>query len=172
MASRRERKTSVLGRCVFERVPEADGGRRVGVEEDGVLVRWHAAADFGLLADDHGLEDARVFEGEVAGDGGVLLVDGGFGEGGVEVVQVVADFVDGAVFGLVKGAVGVEGVYQFDNMRWLFMFAREMRLLHTFFEEESHLVTTFEEVAITYMIALLAGGELGHRVVIKREVVQ
>jgi hypothetical protein len=41
---------------------------------------------------------------EVAGYGGILLVDGGFGEGGVEVVQVVADFVDGAVFGLCEGA--------------------------------------------------------------------
>jgi hypothetical protein len=39
-----------------------------------------------------------------------LGVDGGFGEGGVEVVQVVADFVDGAVFGLEEGAVCVEGV--------------------------------------------------------------
>ena len=166
MASRRKRKTSVLCRGIFERVPEADSRGRVGVKEDRVLVGWHAAADLGLLADDHGLEHARVFEVEIAGDGGILLGDGGFGEGGVEVVQVVADFVDGAVFGLVEGAVGVEGVYQFDNMRWLFMFAREMRLLHTFFEEESHLVTTFEEIAIAYMIALLTGGELGHGVIV------
>jgi hypothetical protein len=36
--------------------------------------------------------------------------DGGGGEGGVEVVQVVAYFVDGAVFGLEEGAVCVEGV--------------------------------------------------------------
>jgi hypothetical protein len=71
----------------------------------------YAAADFGLLADDHGLEDARVFEVEVASDCGILLVDGGFGEGRVEVVEVVADFVDGAVFGLVEGAVCVEGVW-------------------------------------------------------------
>jgi hypothetical protein len=67
-------------------------------------MRRHAAADFGLFADDHGLQDARVLKAQVAGYGGILLVDGGFGEGGVEVVQVVADFVDGAVFGLCEGA--------------------------------------------------------------------
>jgi hypothetical protein len=100
----RERKTPILRRCVFERVPEAYSGRRVGVQENGVLMRRHAAADFGLFADDHGLQDARVLKAEVAGYGGILLVDGGFGEGGVEVVQVVADFVDGAVFGLCEGA--------------------------------------------------------------------
>ena len=83
MTPRRKRKTSVLRRCVFERVPEAYGRGRVGVEEDGVLVWRHAAADLGLLTDDHGLEHARVFEVEIAGDGGVLLVDGGFGEGRV-----------------------------------------------------------------------------------------
>ena len=65
----------------------------------------HAAADFGLFADDHGLEDARVGELEVSRDGGILRIDGGFGEGRVEVMQVVADFVDGAVFGLVEGAI-------------------------------------------------------------------
>ena len=106
-----ERETSVLSRCVLEGIPEADGRGRVSIEENGVLVRRHTAADFGLLADDHGLKHARVFEVEVAGDGGILLGDGGFGEGGIEVVQVVADFVDGAVFGLVEGAVGVEGVW-------------------------------------------------------------
>jgi len=111
VASRRERETSVLSCCVFEGIPETDGRGRVGIEEDGVLVRRHAASDFGLLADDHGLKHAGVFEVEVAGDGGILLGDGGFGEGGVEVVQVVADFVDGAVFGLVEGAVGVESVW-------------------------------------------------------------
>ena len=98
MAPRRERKAAILRGCVFERVPETHSRRRVGVEEDGVLVGWHAAADFGLLADDHGLEHARIFEVEIAGDGGVLLVDGGFGEGGVKMVEVVADLVNGAVF--------------------------------------------------------------------------
>lgn len=72
----------------------------------------HAAADFGLLADYHGLQDAGVAEAQGAGDGGVLGVDGGAGEGGVQVVQVMADFVDGAVFGLEEGAVCVEGVWE------------------------------------------------------------
>jgi hypothetical protein len=69
-----------------------------------------AAADLGLLADYHGLQDAGVAEAQGAGDGGVLGVYRGGSEGGVEVVQVVAYFVDGAVFGLEEGAVCVEGV--------------------------------------------------------------
>lgn len=73
-------------------------------------MRGNAAADLRLLADDHGLQDARVAEAQGAGDCGILLVDGGGGEEGVEVVEVVADFVNGAVFGLGQGAVGVEGV--------------------------------------------------------------
>jgi hypothetical protein len=67
-------------------------------------MRRHAAADFGLFADDHGLQDARVLKAEIASDGGILLGDGGFGEGRVQVVEVVADFVDGAVFGLCECA--------------------------------------------------------------------
>ena len=83
MASSRKGEASVISCCVFERIPEADGRRRICIEEDGVLVWWHAAADFGLLADYHGLKHTWVFEVEVAGDGGVLLGDRGFGEGGV-----------------------------------------------------------------------------------------
>ena len=74
-----------------------------------------AAADLGLLADYHGLQDAGVAEAQGAGDGGVLGGDGGAGEGRVEVVQVVAYFVDGAVFGLEEGAVCVEGVCVEEN---------------------------------------------------------
>jgi hypothetical protein len=86
VGSRRERQTPVLRRSVLERVPEAYSRGRVRVQEDGVLVRRHAAADLGLLADDHGLQDAWVAEAQGARDGGVLGVDGGFGEGGVEMV--------------------------------------------------------------------------------------
>ena len=47
-----------------------------------------------------------------------------------------------------------------------------MRILLTFFEEESHLVTTFQEIAVAYMVALLARRELGHGMVVELEVVQ
>lgn len=87
-------------------------------------------------------------------------------------VQVVADFVDGAVFGLVEGAVGVEGVWWRMSLDGCSILARDNALLHTFFEEESHLVAAFQEVAVAYMITLLACGELGHGVVIEGEVVQ
>lgn len=59
---RQETETPVLERRVFERVPEAYGAGCLGVEERAVLVAWYGAADFGLLADDHGLQAARVFE--------------------------------------------------------------------------------------------------------------
>lgn len=104
MTPRRERETPILRRGVFQRVPEPHCRRRVRVQEHGVLVRRHAAADLRLLADDHGLQHARVAEAQRARYRGVLGVDGHCREGRVEVVQVVADFVDGAVFGFGQGA--------------------------------------------------------------------
>jgi hypothetical protein len=74
-------------------------------------MRRHTAADFGLFADNHGLQDARVLEAEIASDGSILLGDRGFGEGGVQVVEVVADLVDGTVFGLCEGACRVESIW-------------------------------------------------------------
>lgn len=74
-------------------------------------MRRNAPADLRLLADDHALQHARVAEAERASYRGILGVDGHFGEGRVEVVQVVADLVDGAVFGLGEGAGGVEGIF-------------------------------------------------------------
>lgn len=42
----------------------------------------------------------------------------------------------------------------------------------TFFEEEPDLVAALEEIAVADMVALLARRELGHGVVVEREVVQ
>ena len=41
----------------------------------------------------------------------------------------------------------------------------------TFFEEEPDLVAALEEIAVADMVALLARRELGHGVVVEREVV-
>lgn len=109
---RREAEAPVAPRAVLERVPEADGGGGVGVEEGRVLVRRDGAADLGLLADDHALEDARVGEAEGARDGGVAGGERDGAEGRGELVQVVADLVDGALFGLGEGAGRVEGVWE------------------------------------------------------------
>ena len=70
---------------------------------------------------------------------------GGAAEGRGQLVEVVADFVDGAVFGLgeVSGRGG-EGVL---------------------FEEEAHFVAAGEEVVVAYVGGLFAGGEFGHGVV-------
>lgn len=74
-------------------------------------MRGHAAADLGLFADDHGLEDAGIAKAEGFCDCGVC---GGEGDGavrGVEPVQVVAYFVDGFLFGLGQVAGRGEGVF-------------------------------------------------------------
>lgn len=83
-------------------------------------MRAHAAADLGLLADEHALEYLRVSEPERAGNRAVQGREGGGAERRGQFVQVVADFVDGAVLGLREvPRGGGEGV---------------------FFEEEAHLV--------------------------------
>lgn len=45
-------------------------------------------------------------------------------------------------------------------------------MVHTFFEEESDLIATLEEIAVADMIALLARGELGHGMIVQREVIE
>jgi len=57
----------------------------------------HAPADFRLFANDHTLQDAGVSEAETRGDGSVDAIDRNGLERGVEFVEVVADFIDGAV---------------------------------------------------------------------------
>lgn len=111
MTPRRETQTPVLDRAVLERVPEPHRRGRIRVEKGAILVRGHAAADLGLFADDHGLEDAGIAKAEGFCDCGVC---GGEGDGavrGVEPVQVVAYFVDGFLFGLGQVAGRGEGVF-------------------------------------------------------------
>ena len=60
-------------------------------------------------------------------------------------MEVVSDFVYGAVFGLGQlSGRGGEGV---------------------FFEEKSHFVAAGEEVVVAYVGGLFAGGEFGHGVI-------
>jgi len=132
VAPAQEAETPVVRGGVLERVPEADGGGRRRVQEHRVLVRRHGAADRGLLADDHGLQDLGLREAEGGGDGGrggrrrndVGCREGVAdcverrgeaeegAEGGGEGVEGVADFVDGAGFGVFELARGVEGVWE------------------------------------------------------------
>jgi hypothetical protein len=44
--------------------------------------------------------------------------------------------------------------------------------LHTFFEEEPNLIAALQEIAVADVVALLAGGELGHRMIVEREVIE
>ena len=90
-------------------------------------------------------------------------------------MEVVAYLVDGFGFGLGQGAFGVESIWG------LLIFGRRGYLSHlltggavelTLFEEEPDLVARFEEIVVANMIALLTRGELGHRVIIQRELVE
>lgn len=104
MAACRKGQTPIIDRAVLQGVPEANGGGGIRVQECAVLVRGHTAADLGLFADDHGLQDAGVGEAEAVCYGGVLRGDGSGCVFGGEVVQVVAYFVDGEGFGFCEGA--------------------------------------------------------------------
>lgn len=104
MRALRKTQAAVPRRGILERDPKPHRARRIGVQEGAVLMRGHAAADLGLLADDHALEHARVAEPERARDGCVRGGQRHRAEGRGESVQVVADFVDGQVCGLREGA--------------------------------------------------------------------
>jgi hypothetical protein len=45
-------------------------------------------------------------------------------------------------------------------------------ILHTFFEEESNLIAALQEIAVANVVALLTSREFGHRMVVKREVIE
>ena len=147
-----ETQTPILPRRVLERDPKPHRARRIRVQERAVLVRRHPPSDLGLLANDHALQDAGVPEPDRPRDLRVQGSEGGGAEGRGEFVQVVADFVDGEVFGFgelrgtVAGGGGGEGVL---------------------FEEEADLVAAGEEVVVPHVgvVVVFPGGEFGHGVV-------
>lgn len=56
MASWLEAETTVLQSCILHSVPKANGAWRISIKKCRVLVRRNSAANFWLLADNHGLE--------------------------------------------------------------------------------------------------------------------
>jgi hypothetical protein len=68
------------------------------------LVRRHSAAYFGLLAYDHGLEDAWVAKRERTRDSGIPLRKRNLPERRGKFVQVVPNLVDGAMLRFREGA--------------------------------------------------------------------
>ena len=166
MRARQKAQAPVLQRRILERIPEAHGARRVRVQEGAVLVRGHGAADLRLLAYDHALKASRVAVAQRARDGrrarpharrrrrlGRPRRPEQRCERRAERVQVVADLVDGARLGLGQVAPVVEGVL---------------------LEEEADLVAAGQEVVVAHVVlaVLAARAELGHRVVLQREVLQ
>ena len=107
-------------------------------------MRRHPSPDFGLFADDHALQDPWVPEPDRLGNLSVQWCEGRFAELGGEFVEVVSDFVDGAVFGFRQFAGGGKGV---------------------FFEEEADFVAASEEVIVADVRGFFPGGEFGHGVV-------
>ena len=110
VAARGRPQAAVLERGVLDREPEPGDGHRVGVEERGVLVAAHLAADVRLLEDVHRLQRQRVDETEVGGDLGESGLVGEPLELVVEVVLGVADLVDAQLLRLRQLAVGAERV--------------------------------------------------------------
>jgi hypothetical protein len=68
MTPGKETQTTVLHRCVFQRIPETDSRGRVRVQERRVLVRGHGTTDLRLFTDDHALQTLRGAEAEGASD--------------------------------------------------------------------------------------------------------
>lgn len=110
-------------------------------------MRGHLAADLGLLADDHALENTGIVDAEGGGDEAVAGGEGDGAEEGVVDVEGVSDFVDGTLFGAGEGA-GDEGGG---------------------LEEEVDCVRGGEEVAVAD-VGDVGGGEGGEGVVLEGEV--
>ena len=125
-------------------------------------MRRHRAADLRLLAYHHALQDAGVGEAEGARDGGVAGGERDGAEGRGELVQVVADFVDGAVLGLQELAVFRKGVCRswLASGVWVWslgLCSRWLRKL-TFLEEKPDLVAAGKKVVVTYVCVLAFAG--------------
>ena len=112
VASCRKAQTPVLFSCILERIPKSYCARRVRVQEGAVLMRRHGATNLRLLADDHGLENARIAEAQVACNSCVLRGHGDVVEARGQFVEVVSNLVDGALFGLAQIAILIEGILE------------------------------------------------------------
>lgn len=74
-------------------------------------MRGDRCADtFAVFANDHGLEDTRVVETEREGDGEVFGSESYRAEGWFEIMEGVANLVDGLCFGFDEIALRVEGI--------------------------------------------------------------
>jgi hypothetical protein len=87
-------------------------------------------------------------------------------------VEVVADFVDGAVLWLREGAGLVECVCTFSAR--CVMNLEHVSGTHTLFEEEPHFVARVQKVLVPNVICavLATSRELRHWVIVQREVIQ
>ena len=108
-------------------------------------MRRYPTPDLRLLAYNHALQHHRIPEPELARDGRVERREGGGAEGRGELVQIVADLIDRALFGLRelrRGGRGGEGE-------------------GGFFEEKADFVARGQEVGVSDVGAGFAGGEGG-----------
>jgi hypothetical protein len=85
-------------------------------------------------------------------------------------VEVVANLVDGALFGLGQVARLVEGIWATLAERSRYSQSR----IRTLFKEETHFVSRLEEVRVANVVCtvITASRELGHWVVLELELVQ
>lgn len=111
VAPRRKAQTAIILGRVLERIPVAHSTRRVSVQKCTVLVRRHSPTNLGLFANHHGLQDTWVAEGQRLGNGSIAGRERDGAEARRELVQVVANFVDGPMLGLGQVARLIEGVF-------------------------------------------------------------
>ncbi|EAU69750.1 conserved hypothetical protein [Stigmatella aurantiaca DW4/3-1] len=132
-------QTAVLQGGILQGEPEAQTGGGLGEQERRVLVAGDFAADVGLLEDVHGLQEERAGQSQLRGQRRQLGRAREPVEHRLQVVQRMADLVDGQRLRLSEGTVWPEGVL---------------------FEEEADLVSRGQEVGIR-RAGLLVGGEDG-----------
>ncbi len=126
---------AVIG--IFQRKPEAGAAQRGGVQEGGILMAVHFSADMRRLEDVHGLGQQRVPDPKIAGDMPKPRIMRKGGKDRIDIVQGVADLVQGIVLALDEIALLIE------------------RLL---FEEEADLVAGGAEIVVASM-GLGGGGK-------------
>ena len=93
---------------ILEGKPESGAGHGVCIEESGVLVAGHFAADEGVLEDVHALQQQGVNQSQFARKPCKSRIAAEGAEYRIEVVHGVAKFVDGVFLRHSKGALGIE----------------------------------------------------------------
>lgn len=143
-----EAQAAVVDSGILQGDPKAYSARRVRVQEGTILMWRDGASNFGLFAYDHALQHSWIMETNSVGYLAMERSEGCTLEGGRELVQVVANLVNGMFLGPREFARGREGI---------------------FLKKESNLVTGGEKIIVANMRGGFSGRELRHWMIFQRE---